>query len=104
MRTLSAPTIAPSTLAVRSCVCSCQTTLNAQTSLRHARSLACQKAAALHLRSTHFTNPSGLDDADHYSSAYDLAVVGATLLADYPELRTIVGSTSISARRRVARP
>jgi serine-type D-Ala-D-Ala carboxypeptidase (penicillin-binding protein 5/6) len=55
-----------------------------------------QKAAALHLRSTHFTNPSGLDDADQYSSAYDLAVVGATLLADYPDLRTIVGSKQIS--------
>jgi D-alanyl-D-alanine carboxypeptidase len=55
-----------------------------------------QKAAALHLRATHFTNPSGLDDADHYSSAYDLAVIGATLLADYPDLRTIVGSKQIS--------
>jgi len=55
-----------------------------------------QKAAALHLRTTHFTNPSGLDDADHYSSAFDLAVMGATLLADYPDLRAIVGSKQIS--------
>ena len=55
-----------------------------------------QKAAALHLRATHFTNPSGLDEADHYSSAYDLAVMGATLLADYPDLRAIVGSKQIS--------
>jgi D-alanyl-D-alanine carboxypeptidase len=55
-----------------------------------------QKATALHLRATHFTNPSGLDDADHYSSANDLAVVGATLLADYPDLRTIVGSKQVS--------
>jgi D-alanyl-D-alanine carboxypeptidase len=55
-----------------------------------------QKAAALHLRGSHFTNPSGLDEADHYSSAYDLAVVGATLLADYPDLRTIVGSKQVS--------
>jgi D-alanyl-D-alanine carboxypeptidase (penicillin-binding protein 5/6) len=55
-----------------------------------------QKAAALHLRASHFTNPSGLDDADHYSSAYDLAVVGATLLADYPDLRAIVGSKQVS--------
>src|SRR4029077_11949127 len=55
-----------------------------------------QKAVALHLRTTHFTNPSGLDDADHYSSAYDLAVMGATLLADYPDLRAIVGSKQIS--------
>jgi D-alanyl-D-alanine carboxypeptidase (penicillin-binding protein 5/6) len=55
-----------------------------------------QKAAALHLRATHFTNPSGLDDTDHYSSAYDLAVVGATLLTDYPDIRAIVGSKQIS--------
>jgi D-alanyl-D-alanine carboxypeptidase len=55
-----------------------------------------QKAAALRLRATHFTNPSGLDAADHYSSAYDLAVVGATLLADYPDIRAIVGSKQIS--------
>jgi D-alanyl-D-alanine carboxypeptidase len=55
-----------------------------------------QKAGALHLRTTHFTNPSGLDDADHYSSAFDLAVMGATLLADYPDLRAIVGSKQIS--------
>ena len=55
-----------------------------------------QKAAALHLKTTHFTNPSGLDETDHYSSAYDLAVMGATLLADYPELRAIVGSKQIS--------
>ena len=55
-----------------------------------------QKAAALHLRATRFTNPSGLDDADHYSSAYDLAVVGATLLADYPDIRAIVASKLVS--------
>ena len=55
-----------------------------------------QKATALHLRATHFTNPSGLDDTDHYSSAYDLAVVGATLLEDYPDLRAIVGSKQVS--------
>ena len=54
-----------------------------------------QKATALHLRATHFTNPSGLDETDHYSSAYDLAVMGATLLADYPDLRAIVGSKQI---------
>jgi D-alanyl-D-alanine carboxypeptidase len=55
-----------------------------------------QKATALHLRSTHFTNPSGLDDTDHYGSAYDVAVMGATLLTDYPDLRAIVGSKQVS--------
>ena len=51
-----------------------------------------QKAQKLHLRQTRFTNPSGLDDTDHVSSAYDMAVVGATLLTDYPQLRRVVGS------------
>src|SRR5207302_11256637 len=55
-----------------------------------------QKGAALHLKASHFTNPSGLDEPDHYSSAYDLAVVSATLIADYPDMRTIVGSKQIS--------
>jgi D-alanyl-D-alanine carboxypeptidase len=55
-----------------------------------------QKAAALHLRGTHFTNPSGLDEPNHYSTASDLAIVSATLLADYPELRNIVGSKDIA--------
>lgn len=34
-----------------------------------------QKAADLGLRNTHFMNPHGLDEDDHYSSAYDLAVI-----------------------------
>lgn len=54
-----------------------------------------QKVAQLHLRETHFANPTGLDDANHYSSAYDLAVISATLLQDYPALRTIVGTRSL---------
>jgi len=42
------------------------------------------KGAALHLKASHFTNPSGLDEPDHYSSA------------DYPDLRAIVGSKQVS--------
>src|SRR5574337_1185523 len=33
------------------------------------------KAAALGMQGTHFMNPHGLDDPDHYSTAYDLAVL-----------------------------
>ena len=55
-----------------------------------------QKAAALHLRGTHFTNPSGLDDPNHFSTASDLAVVSATLLADYPDLRAMVGTKDVT--------
>jgi D-alanyl-D-alanine carboxypeptidase len=55
-----------------------------------------RKAQAMHLRDTRFVNPSGLDEPNHYSSAYDLAVITATLLLDYPELRTIVGTRQVT--------
>jgi D-alanyl-D-alanine carboxypeptidase len=55
-----------------------------------------QKAAQLRLRQTRFTNPTGLDDPNHYSSASDLAIVGATLLNDYPDLRAIVGTKQVT--------
>lgn len=48
----------------------------------------------LGLENTHFTNPAGLDDPDHYSSAHDLAVLGAALLG-YPTLVEIVSTPSI---------
>ena len=34
-----------------------------------------EKAKILNLRNTHFTNPIGLDENGHYSSAYDLAIL-----------------------------
>ena len=34
-----------------------------------------RKAEELGLTASHFTNPHGLDDAEHYSSAHDLAVI-----------------------------
>src|SRR5690606_16812450 len=38
-----------------------------------------QTVAGLRLENTHFTNPHGLDDPGLYSSAYDLALIGAEL-------------------------
>jgi D-alanyl-D-alanine carboxypeptidase len=54
-----------------------------------------EKAQAMRLKDTHFANPSGLDDPNHYSSAYDLAVMLATVLRDYPDIRTVLGTRSI---------
>ena len=34
-----------------------------------------EKAQVLGLKNTHFVNPHGLHDADHYTSAYDLALI-----------------------------
>ncbi len=39
-----------------------------------------ERAAALGMVDTHFVNPSGLDAADHYSSAYDMALLAAACL------------------------
>jgi len=47
------------------------------------------KAAALGLDNTHFTNPHGLDETGHYSSARDMAALGRALLAQ-PELVAVV--------------
>jgi serine-type D-Ala-D-Ala carboxypeptidase (penicillin-binding protein 5/6) len=55
-----------------------------------------QKASALHLRGTHFSNPSGLDEPDHHSTAADLGVISATLLTAYPDLRAIVATRQLS--------
>ena len=39
-----------------------------------------QKVKALGLKDTHFVNTSGLYDSDHYSTAYDMAVILETAL------------------------
>ena len=44
-----------------------------------------QEAKRLGMNNTHFTNPVGLPDAQHYSSAVDLATLAAALLRDYPQ-------------------
>jgi D-alanyl-D-alanine carboxypeptidase (penicillin-binding protein 5/6) len=44
-----------------------------------------QQARRMGMNDTHFTNPVGLPDAQHYTSAYDLAVLAAAILNDYPQ-------------------
>ncbi len=44
-----------------------------------------KKAKALGLKNTHFVNETGLPDPNHYSSAYDLALISKELLK-YPEV------------------
>lgn len=39
-----------------------------------------QKAAQLGMTNTHFVTPSGLDDSEHYSTAYDMALLGCYAL------------------------
>jgi D-alanyl-D-alanine carboxypeptidase (penicillin-binding protein 5/6) len=43
------------------------------------------EAKQMAMKNTHFTNPVGLPDAEHYSSASDLAMLSAAILRDYPQ-------------------
>lgn len=56
-------------------------------------------AARLGMNDTHFANPNGLDDPDHYSTAYDMALLARAVL-DREELRTIASTRSISIAGR----
>jgi D-alanyl-D-alanine carboxypeptidase len=51
-----------------------------------------QKVAALRLRDTHFVTPSGMDADEHYSSAYDMAVLGRYAMRN-PEFRRLAATT-----------
>jgi D-alanyl-D-alanine carboxypeptidase (penicillin-binding protein 5/6) len=49
------------------------------------------RAAELGLQSTHFVNPHGLTNPDHYASAYDLALIARAAMT-YPAFAAIVRS------------
>lgn len=44
-----------------------------------------KEAKRLGMNNTHFSNPVGLSAAQHYSSAYDLALLAAAVVRDYPQ-------------------
>jgi D-alanyl-D-alanine carboxypeptidase (penicillin-binding protein 5/6) len=44
-----------------------------------------QYAERLGMKDSHFTNAPGMPDEQHYSSARDLALLGAALIRDFPE-------------------
>ena len=43
-----------------------------------------KKVKELGLKNTHFMNATGLDEKDHYSSAYDMAMIAKELVVNYP--------------------
>ncbi len=51
------------------------------------------KARTLGAKETHFTNPHGLDERNHTTSAYDLAIIGAAFVAN-PTLVKIAGTVT----------
>jgi D-alanyl-D-alanine carboxypeptidase/D-alanyl-D-alanine carboxypeptidase (penicillin-binding protein 5/6) len=54
-----------------------------------------EKAAAIGMTHTHFVTPSGLDDENHYSTAYDMALLTAAALKD-PLFREICGAKKMA--------
>ena len=58
-----------------------------------------EKARSLGLSDTHFTNPSGLPDDDHYTTARELAVITAAALR-VPDFRRIVSAESVALPHR----
>ncbi len=69
-----------------------ETLARAFTSRDHFLQLMNDKAAALGMLDSHFTNPSGLDDPGLRASPYDLAVAAVTVAARYPGLMALAGA------------
>jgi D-alanyl-D-alanine carboxypeptidase (penicillin-binding protein 5/6) len=44
-----------------------------------------KEAARLGMKNTHFMNATGLPDAQHYTSAYDLSLLATALVEDFPD-------------------
>lgn len=62
-----------------------------------------EKAAALELTATHFTNPVGFDGGDHYSSAWDMLILAQQAMKN-PVFRKIVGTAEIEVHDALDRP
>lgn len=58
-----------------------------------------ETAARLGMEHTHFANPNGLDDPEHYSTAYDMALLARAVL-EREELRRIVGTKTLNVAGR----
>ena len=56
-----------------------------------------ETAHALGATDTHFVNPHGLNNEDHYTTAYDLYLIFNEALK-YPEFRKIIGTVSYQAQ------
>lgn len=58
-----------------------------------------EKAAALGMKDTSFANPNGLDDENHYSTAYDMALLAAYAAED-PTFRRICSTRTATVGGR----
>jgi D-alanyl-D-alanine carboxypeptidase (penicillin-binding protein 5/6) len=60
--------------------------------LDHFTALMNERARAIGALETHFINPDGYHDPNHYSTAYDLALIAIQAM-QYPQFREIVAAT-----------
>lgn len=56
-----------------------------------------ERAASLGMKDTHFVTPSGLDDAGHYSCAYDMALLACAAMKN-TDFARITGETELKIR------
>lgn len=55
------------------------------------------RAAEIGMKDSHFVTPSGLDDEGHYSTAFDMALLGAEAISN-PAFRSICSQKQMSVR------
>lgn len=61
-----------------------------------------EKARSLGMKNTHFTNPHGLDDEEHRTTAYDLAILACSAL-DNPDFAKIAATKYITVGKEESR-
>lgn len=59
-----------------------------------------EKARELKLKGSHFANSTGIDAADHYMTARDIAVLARTLVAEHPEILDFTSVPSLTIGER----
>lgn len=66
------------------------------------------KASELGAVNSHFVNPNGLNDENHYTTARDMALITQELLVNHPEFQTIsqtlqykIGATNLVSEERI---
>lgn len=62
-----------------------------------------ERAKALGCTNTHFVNPNGLHDPDHYTSAHDMALISREAIQN-PTFREITGCTEYTVASTNLRP
>jgi D-alanyl-D-alanine carboxypeptidase len=60
-------------------------------------------AAKLGMKESHFVNPNGLHDPEHYSSARDMAILARALLKEFPEHTDLFDIALLQLGRQIIR-